>query len=109
MGRKIKRDVTIEGDNHTFDGDLQITAFYDGQAALIMHDSEGGIDRLSVSLATYGRVAPPRHTFVEDNGSTRGVADALEKMHLVKRVELVEYGPFDSRAWLVEINERAFA
>lgn len=109
MARQIKRDITIEGDNYTFDGDLQITRFHDGQAALIMHDNEGGIDRLSVSLAYYGRVAPPRHTFLEDNGSTRGVADALEKLHIVKRVELVEYGQFDLRAWLVEINERAFA
>lgn len=97
----IKENVTVEFPDISISGTLEHLV---DQRALVLHpDDEPCPEVLSVNLQAYGLVAPAGCVYIKDWSEGEGVADSLEATGLVRKVSDVYVGPFNSRAWLVEV------
>ena len=97
----IKANVTVKFPAIEITGTLE---HLEGQRALVLHpDDEPCSEVLSVNLQAYGLIAPTGCVYIKDWSEGEGVADSLEASGLVKKLSDVYVGPFNSRAWLVEV------
>lgn len=58
---------------------------------------------LSVNLVEYGLIPPEGHVYVRDCSEHEGLPDALVEAGVAVKVRQVEFGPFDSTAWLMRV------
>lgn len=86
------------------------TGFYeDGSRYIVMEDEdeEGypNIEVVSLYLGAYGMVPPDdAHIYVKDEVEHVGLTDALMDLGLAESKEPVTYGPFNSKAYLVQLS-----
>lgn len=69
--------------------------------------AETHMDRevLSVNLGDHGLTAPEGHVFVKDYSEHEGLVNALVEAGVAEKVRQVEFGPFDTTAWLMKISD----
>lgn len=101
-GKFIRRDVAVPfGHDLVIRGDVE---HIDAVRALVLHDNEeGGYEVLSTNLVAYGDNIAPGHVVIKDYSEHEGLAQRLVELGLVKIVDTLTRGPFDSRFHVVEV------
>lgn len=94
------RFVDIEG------GAIDDNVHYgNGDRALAVWHAEcyGRPETLSVNLEQLGLRPPEGHVYVKDVSEHEGLPDALVKAGIAEKVREVEFGDYDSKAWLMRV------
>lgn len=84
---------------------LKRGSYSDGSTALIADTIDGEQELLSVNLGSYGFRAPEGQVFVKDYSEHSGLPDALRAAGAAQVVGYVVFGPFRTRAVLMELAE----
>ena len=95
--------MTIGG--HTYEVDrVEKTRYMDGSTALRLWDDLGElISTPTVNLAEYGLHPRLGQVFIKDYSEGEGVADEMERLGLVEKLERFTFGPYNTPAWRVRV------
>lgn len=98
--------MTIGG--HTYEvAWVENTRYMDGSPALRLWDETGElISTPTVNLAEYGLHPRLGQAFIKDYSEGEGMADELERLGIVEKIERFTFGPYDTPAWRVRVLRR---
>lgn len=98
----IRNNVTVR----FFDLDLIGDVDYDPELQLLELMTDEGTEPLSISLDVYGLRPNPGNVFVKDWSEHEGLAASLQDAGVVEIVARHHVGPFQSRAYEVQVLAR---
>lgn len=90
------------------DGVMSGTITYEARTQqLSIAYEDGGTEVLSIDLTLDGYMSAPGECFIKDWSEHSGLCEALVDAGIVMRVETLQIGPFDSRAYRVLVLTEA--
>lgn len=100
--------VHIKTDYINESGEVGKAFYADGQEALLFapHTGEPAW-ALSTNLLGHGIIAPEGHVYVKDYSEHKGLCAQLVEAGVVEVVDEVIFGPYDTHAFLVRVNDDA--
>lgn len=88
--------------------DIYLTYYFDGVTPAILVTSEGNkYDQImvaTVNLAAYDINPGEGQVIIKDNNENTGITESLERAGIVRKVDTIHYGPFNSLAWLCDLT-----
>ncbi|MFD7540176.1 hypothetical protein [Streptomyces sp. NPDC059819] len=97
----VKHDVTVDFGCIELAGTL---VHDDELRVLELKSDEGSAEPISISLLGYGLMPEPGNVFIKDWSEQSGLTARLARAGLVKPVRELTVGPFDAKAYEVQVT-----